>query len=95
MTDPRDNQWSAKTASAVLAACIVRTIEETDPTFADRFLANVDRAYNHFRDNPVMWKRKDGSPRDLQDVLEALSWTNHLITGWNPITGQGEPFLKD
>ena len=94
MSDPRDDQWSVKTAAAALAVCIVRTIEESDPSFADRFKANVDRAYHHFRDNDGKWTRRDGSPRDLQDVLETLSWTNELLTGWNNITGQGDPLLK-
>jgi hypothetical protein len=95
MSDQRDNQWAAKTSAAVLAACIVRTLEQSDPTFADRFMANVDRAYRHFRDNQGEWKRRDGSDRDVQDVLETLSWTNELLTGWNMVSGQGEPFLKD
>jgi hypothetical protein len=95
MSDPRDDQWSVKTAAAVLSVCIARTLEQSDPSFADRFQANVERAYDHFRDNAGKRTRRDGSDRDLQDVLETLSWTRELLTGWNMISGQGEAFLKD
>lgn len=95
MADPRDDQWSVKTGAAVLAVCIARTLEQSDPSFADRFQANVDRAYQHYRDNHGTWTRRDDSPRDTQEVLEMLSWTSELLTGWNMISGQGQPFLKD
>lgn len=95
MSDPRDDQWSVKTGAAVLAVCIARTLEQSDPSFSDRFQVNVERAYDHFRDNHGKWTRRDGSTRDPQDVLEMLSWTRELLTGWNMISGQGEPLLKD
>lgn len=62
-------------------------------TFEARFLKKLDEAYYHFRDdnNAV---RADGSPRDVIGVLEMLSWTNELLTGWNPVVGQQQPFLK-
>jgi hypothetical protein len=28
-------------------------------------------------------------------ILELLNWTRELLTGWNPIQGQGKPFLED
>jgi hypothetical protein len=96
MSDPRDSRddlWSVKTGAAALAVCIVRTLQKSDPDFQDRFLENLDRAYHHFRDEHGA-TRSDGSPRDVVGVLEVLSWTNELLTGWNNVTGQGEPLIK-
>jgi hypothetical protein len=92
MPDPRDDLWSVKTGTAALAVCIVRTLQKSDPDFEDRFLANLERAYHHFRDNSEA-TRADGSPRDVQNVLEMLNWTRELLTGWNNISGQREPLL--
>ena len=86
-----DDLWSVKTGTAALAVCIVRTLQKSDPDFEDRFLENLDRAYEHFRHHGAT--RRDGSPRDAQNVLEMLAWTRELLTGWNNITGQQEPLL--
>jgi hypothetical protein len=40
-----------KDGAAVLAVCMARTLEQSDPGFADRFQASVERAHDHFRDN--------------------------------------------
>jgi hypothetical protein len=83
-TDP---EWQIKSGAAALATCIVRTLNESDPTFQTRFLENLDRAYSQFREG-------DRNPdRDTIIVLEMLSWPRELLTGWNMIAGQGEPLL--
>lgn len=88
-----DEQWQVRTGAAALATCIVRTLSESDPTFEERFLKNLDEAYYHFRDdNDAV--RADGKPREVIGVLEMLSWTRELLTGWNPVVGQRRPFLK-
>lgn len=94
MAFQQDELWSVKSGAAVLAVCLVRTLQKDDPHFEDRFLENLDRAYQHYRDNHGKWTRADGTPRDPQNVLEMLSWTRELLTGWNMISGQGDPFLK-
>jgi hypothetical protein len=71
MSVSQDDQWSPKTGAA--AVCIARTLEQSDPSFADRFQANVGRAYDHLRDNHGKWTRRDGSSRDIQDVCEMPS----------------------
>jgi hypothetical protein len=88
-----DEEWSIRTGAAALAVCLVRTLQESDPTFQDRFLAKLDDAYHHFRDNSTA-VRKDGTRRQVTGVLEIISWTNQFLTGWDPISGQGEPLLK-
>jgi hypothetical protein len=94
MPDPRDDLWSVKTGAAVLTVCVVRTLQKADPDFEGTFLENLERAYHHFRDDSAA-TRADGSPRDVQNVLEMLAWTRELLTGWNPITGQNPALLKD
>jgi hypothetical protein len=86
---PKDDQWSLKTGTAVLATCIVQTLNESDPTFQKRFLANLDKAYVVFRDGG-----RSGD-RDPQTVLEMLAWTRELLTGFSFSEGQGKPLLKD
>jgi hypothetical protein len=83
MSAPKDELWQLKTGTAALVACIVRTLQKSDPDFEAQFLASLDRAYDHFR----------YSDRETQNILELLSWTNELLTGWNNVTGQREPFL--
>ena len=87
-----DEEWAVRTGAAALATCIVRTFQEADPTFEERFLKKLDEAYYRFRDdnNAV---RADGSPRAVTGVLEMLAWTNEFLTGWNRVTGQQKPLL--
>ena len=92
MPDPRDDLWSVKTGAAALAVCIVRTLQKSDPDFEDRFLESLERAYDHFREDSAA-TRADGSPRDVQNVLEMLAWTRELLTGWDNVSGQREPLL--
>lgn len=75
----------AKRGTAVLAACIVQTLNESDPSFAPRFLERLSKAYRVVKDE---W---DG---DVIQELELLSWTREYLTGFSQITGQGEPFLN-
>jgi hypothetical protein len=81
----KDDLRQLKLGTAALAACIVRTLQKSDPDFEERFLATLSDAYYHFRDDA------DG---EVVGLLELLSWTRELLTGWNMVTGQGEPFLK-
>jgi hypothetical protein len=74
--------FRAKRGVAALAACIVQTVNESDPTFQIRFLERLGKAYYQFRDDT------DG---DVLQELELFSWTREYLTGWNPITGQGKP----
>jgi hypothetical protein len=74
----------AKRGAAILATCIVQTLNESDPTFKDRFLERLSRAYRELKDNT------DG---DVIQELELLSWTRTYLTGFDHATGQNEPFL--
>lgn len=74
----------AKRGVAILAACIVQTLNETDPTFQERFLGRLARAYCELKDN---------TPGDVIQEMELLSWTRSLLTGFDPVEGQKEPFL--
>lgn len=68
---------------AVLATCIVKTLDETNAGFQGRFLEYLAAAYRQRRDEA-----------DLRE-LEVLNWTRQLLTGFSPIAGQGEPFFRD
>ena len=85
-----DEQWNVRTGAAALVTCIVRTLQQSDPAFEERFLK---KAYHHFRDDSDA-VQADGKPREVIGVLEMLSWTNELLTGWNPVVGQRRPLLK-
>ena len=72
----------AKRGAAALTACVVQTLNESDPTFQERFLKNLGEAYREFRDDT------DG---DVTQELELFQWTREYLTGWNMIAGQGKP----
>ena len=73
-----------KKGAAILGACVVQTLNESDPSFEKRFLSRLETAYRELKDNT------DG---DVQHEMELLAWTRSLLTGFSPFTGQGEPFL--
>jgi len=73
-----------KKGTAVLAACVIQTMNESDPSFQTRFLEKLASAYYELKDNT------DG---DVRQELELLAWTRELLTGFNPVDGQGRPFL--
>ena len=81
-----DDLHQAKVGMATLIALVVQTLNETDQSFQARFLERCGRAYGEYRDN---------SENDPMHILELLNWTRELLTGWNPIQGQGKPFLED
>ncbi|MBP1065328.1 hypothetical protein JOE51_006795 [Bradyrhizobium japonicum] len=85
MATNADEIRQVKTAVAVLTVCLVRASEKQDPGYEDRFLELLRDAYYHFRDNA------DG---EVISILETLSWTRTMLTGWNNVTGQSDPFLK-
>lgn len=76
----------AKMGVAILATCIVQTLNESDPTFQERFLNRLSRAHRELKDN---------SEGDQIQQMELLMWTRELLTGWSFVDGQGEPFLSD
>lgn len=58
-------------ALAALAACFVKTFNETDPSFAARFEVHLRESHDHFKD-----------PDHLNEgVMETLKWT-HQIMQW-------------
>ncbi|QFT66426.1 hypothetical protein FIU93_06535 [Labrenzia sp. THAF35] len=72
--------------TAVLAACIVQTLAESDPSFQERFLERLAAAYREFRDDT------EGS---VDKELTLFSWTRSLLTGFDFLHGQGDSFLSD
>ena len=69
---------------AVVAACLVQTLNESDPSFQERFLERLGEAYYQFRDET------DG---DVKQELTLFAWTRSLLTGFDFVQGQQEPFL--
>jgi len=72
-----------KSGTALIAGCIAETLKETDPTFQERFLEKLGRAYE---------KRKYGGV-DVTHELEMLLWVREMLTGqsWG---AKGKPFLQ-
>lgn len=58
-------------AMATLAACFVKTFNETDPRFAARFESHLGEAYNQVREMPL----------SHVGVMETLKWTHEMIQG--------------
>jgi hypothetical protein len=85
MTVQKDDLRHAKKGTAILVACIVQTLNESDPSFQERFLEKMGKAYYELRDD---------TEGDVIHELELLAWTRELLTGWNPVSGQGKPFLS-
>jgi hypothetical protein len=86
MAEKTTDLHRAKRGTAILATCLVQTLNESDPTFQERFLARLTMAYYELRDN---------SEGDVIQELELLSWTRELLTGFSHMEGQGKPFLAD
>jgi hypothetical protein len=63
-----------KMATAALVTCIVQTLDESDPTFRDRFEHRVDEWYYAIRDR--------GHP-DLH-ALELLAWARDAARSARP-----------
>jgi hypothetical protein len=73
---------------AILVACLVQALNESDPSFQARVLERLRKARYEVRDNyDGQW---DG---EINQELELLSWTQELLTGWTFVTGYGKPFL--
>lgn len=78
-----DDLNGAKSGTAVLVAVLVQTLNETDPSFKDRFLEKLGHAYAERRDEGNL------------NELEVLSWARQLVSGFSFVSGQGKPFLED
>jgi hypothetical protein len=74
---------NVKKATAILFACVVDAMSESDPAFKDRFLSNLGEGYAKIREDS-----------DELSALELLSWTRTMITGFSHVEGQQKPFLK-
>jgi len=83
--DQRSDLHRAKVGVAVLATCIVETINDSDPSFRDRFLKKMEEAY---------YKLRDDTDGDQVEQMELLDWTRSFITGFDFVAGQGDPFLR-
>lgn len=82
--------FQSKRGAALLAACIVQTASEADPSFQERFLARLSALYNLLRDN------EDGRwEGDVAQEMELLAWTREYLTGLDRMKGQGKPLMSD
>jgi hypothetical protein len=83
MADSLTDLHRGKRGMAMLAACIVQTINESDSSFQDRFLERLSPGYRELKDN---------SEGDVIQEIELLSWTREYLTGWNTISGKASRF---
>lgn len=74
---------NVKRATAMMFAALVDTLVGTDSPEAERFAKALDDVYHHIRNDS----------EDL-NALELISWTRSMITGFDRINGQQEPFMK-
>ncbi len=81
MSIQKDDLSQIKSAVAVLNACIVQTLNESDVTFQTRFLERLELAYRERREEAGLHE------------LEVLIWARELLTGFSFGDGQGKPFL--
>jgi hypothetical protein len=63
-----DDLIQTKLAAAYLAAAIVETLNESDPTFRERFLQALSKAYGSLRDQA-----------ETVAGLELLVWTREIL----------------
>jgi hypothetical protein len=63
-----DDLIQTKLAAAYLAAAIVQTLNESDPTFRERFLQTLSKAYGSLRDQA-----------ETVAGLELLVWTREIL----------------
>jgi hypothetical protein len=78
-----DNLRTAKKGAAVLVTVLVQTLDTRLPGFQDAFLQRLSAAYAEIRHDDF-----------ALDGLELIKWTQTLLTGFDGITGQGDPFLE-
>ena len=86
MADPKNDLHQAKRGVALLAACIVQTVNESDPSFQGRFLDRLSRIYRELKDN---------TSGDVMHEMELVAWTREYLTGFSIIRGQGKKLLED
>jgi hypothetical protein len=65
---PTDDLTQTKLAAAYLAASIVQTLNESDPTFQERLSRTLQKAYGTLRD-------EGGTTAGL----ELLAWTREIL----------------
>ncbi len=58
-----------KAGVAILVAGIVQTLSQSDPSFQDRFLQNLEGPYNQLRHDANDWRH----------AQELLSWTLAIL----------------
>lgn len=80
-----------KRGTAAITACLVKTLNESDPTFQDRFLGHLETAYRKFKNQEGPFTQ--GELGKLTE-LELISWVTEMITGQSFGVGQKEPFLE-
>jgi hypothetical protein len=67
---PKYDLFHVTRGVAVLAACVIQTLNESDPTFQKRFLKRLERAYDQIRDE---------TEGDVRQELELLSCVRGLL----------------
>jgi hypothetical protein len=71
-----------KKATAILITCVVDAMTSLDVDFKNQFVKNLDQSYAKIRNDT-----------DDLNALELLSWTRTMVTGFDLVGGQQEPFL--
>ena len=77
-----------KRGTAALTACLVKTLNESDPTFQARFNEHLGTAYDKFQNQEGPYTQGAGLTE-----LELLSWVKEMLTSRSFTGGQREPFL--
>ncbi|MGK2941005.1 MAG: hypothetical protein ACSLFJ_04925 [Immundisolibacter sp.] len=71
MADQEEHPNQTRLALAALAACIAKTLGESDLSFVPRLEKHLEAAYYSFRDT---------TPVNI-GVMETLNWTREILRG--------------
>lgn len=83
MAKEKDTLFRAKRGVAAMIVCVVQTMNETDPTFQERFIRRLERAYIELKDHVG-----DNAEAEALQELELLAGVRELLTGFSPDHGQ-------
>lgn len=80
MTEVDKKTEAVMRGTAVMVTCLAQTMSKEDQ---ERFVERLSTAYFEMRDGP-----------HDPVLLQMMSWTRELVTGFTWTEGQGKPFLE-
>jgi hypothetical protein len=88
MTEMTEEAEALAKGAAILATCIIHSLNRRDPGCQKTFLQSLEEAHAILRDEV-----ESRIPNDLPIAM--LRYTRTLLTGFDVINGQNGPFLPN